>query len=82
MKTFKQFNEGLKTLVGLGLAGAATYNYFKNKGKQNQEQPKIERKPKYVNPNDGSIPGRYKDESLRDYYKRRNQGLQKQIDKI
>ena len=39
MKTFKQFNEGLKTLVGLGLVGYGAYNYFKNKGKQNQEQP-------------------------------------------
>ena len=30
----------------------------------------------YENPGDGSIPGRYPDESLRDYNKRRNQGLQ------
>jgi len=39
MKTFKQFNEGIKTIVGLGLAGYGAYNYFKNKGKKNQEQP-------------------------------------------
>ena len=37
MKTFKQFNEGLKTIVGLGLAGYGAYNYFKNKGKKNQQ---------------------------------------------
>ena len=37
MKTFKQFQEGLKTIVGLGLAGYGAYNYFKNKGKKNQQ---------------------------------------------
>ena len=36
--------------------------------------PKKETK-KYTNPGDGSIPGRYPDESLSDYKKRRNQGL-------
>ncbi len=39
MKTFKEFQEGFKTIVGLGLAGYGAYKYFKNKGKQNQEQP-------------------------------------------
>ena len=39
MKTFKQFNEGLKTILGLGALGWGTYNYFKNRGEQNQEQP-------------------------------------------
>ena len=39
MKTFKEFQEGFKTLLGLGLAGYGTYNYFKNRGEQNQEQP-------------------------------------------
>ena len=34
MKTFKQFNEGLKTILGLGLAGYGAYNYFKNRGKK------------------------------------------------
>ena len=33
MKTFKQFNEGLKTMVGLGLGGVALYNLLKPKGK-------------------------------------------------
>ena len=33
------------------------------------------KKKVYKNPGDGSIPGRYPDESLRDYNKRRNQGL-------
>ena len=39
MKTFKQFNEGLKTILGLGALGGLAYNYFKNRGEQNQEQP-------------------------------------------
>ena len=30
---------------------------------------------KYENPGDGSIPGRYHDESLREYNERRNKGL-------
>ena len=38
MKTFKEFQEGFKT-VGLGLAAYGAYNYFKNRGKTNQEQP-------------------------------------------
>ena len=38
-------------------------------------------KPKYENPDDGSIPGRYKDESLIDYFKRRNKGYDNQINK-
>ena len=45
-----------------------------------KEEPKIEKKPKYENPSDGSIPGRYKDETLQDYYRRRNKGIQKQIE--
>ena len=39
MKTFKEFQEGFKTLLGLGLAGYGAYNYFKNRGKTNQQQP-------------------------------------------
>ena len=46
------------------------------------QQPKKESKPKYQNPSDGSIPGRKKDETLQDYYKRRNQGYKNQIDKM
>ena len=33
MKTFKQFNEGLKTMVGLGLGGVALYNLLRPKSK-------------------------------------------------
>ena len=47
-----------------------------------KEEPKKKIKPKYQNPSDGSIPGRYKDETLQDYYKRRNQGYKDQIDKM
>ena len=53
--------------------------------KDRREEPKIEKKPKYrtyENPSDGSIPGRYSDETITDYKKRRNKGLQNQIDKI
>jgi len=42
---------------------------------------KKEDNKKYENPDDGSIPGRYKDESLRDYNIRRNRGLQDAINK-
>ena len=55
---------------------------------QNQITPSVvpsttkkENDKKYENPDDGSIPGRYKDESLIDYYKRRNKGLQDAINK-
>ena len=44
------------------------------------ETPKKTKYKKYENPGDGSIPGRYKDESLKDYNIRRNKGLQNQID--
>ena len=43
-------------------------------------KPQTPKKTKYENPGDGSIPGRYKDESLNDYKKRRYDELQKQID--
>ena len=43
-------------------------------------KPQTPKKTKYENPGDGSIPGRYKDESLNDYKKRRYNELQKQID--
>ena len=39
MKTFKEFQEGFKTAVGLGLGAYTLYRHLKNKGKQNQEQP-------------------------------------------
>ena len=50
--------------------------------KDRREEPKIEKKPKYQNPGDGSIPGRYKDESINDYKKRRYDEYQKQIEKM
>ena len=42
---------------------------------------KIPSKPKFENPGDGSIPERQSGESLTDYYKRRNKGLQDAINK-
>jgi len=45
------------------------------------QTPKKTKYKKYENPGDGSIPGRYPDESLKDYNDRRNKGLQNQIDK-
>ena len=46
------------------------------------QTPKKTKYKKYENPGDGSIPGRYKDESITDYKKRRYDEYQKQIDKI
>ena len=45
------------------------------------QTPKKTKYKKYENPGDGSIPGRYPDESLKDYNERRNKGLQNQINK-
>ena len=42
---------------------------------------KMPSKPKFENPGDGSIPERQSGESLTDYYKRRNKGLQDAINK-
>ena len=74
MKTFKQFSEGLLGKKGDGYLGP------KFLGIKNPVAAGKESKPKYENPDDGSIPGRYKDESLKDYKKRRYDGYQKQID--
>ena len=94
MKTFQQFQEGigkLRILPTLAKGAAATYAIKKGaeflgrkKGESDikNAQPKKPSKPKYQNPGDGSIPGRYKDESLKDYYIRRNQGYKDQIDKM
>ena len=94
MKTFQQFQEGigkLRILPTLAKGAAATYAIKKGAqflGRKSGEsdvkkaQPKKPSKPKYQNPSDGSIPGRRKDESLQDYYKRRNQGYSDQIDKM
>ena len=94
MKTFQQFQEGigkLRILPTLAKGAAATYAIKKGAeflGRKSGEsdvkkaQPIKPSKPKYQNPSDGSIPGRRKDESLQDYYKRRNQGYKDQIDKM
>ena len=94
MKTFQQFQEGigkLRILPTLAKGAAATYAIKKGAeflGRKSGEsdvknaQPKKPSKPKYQNPSDGSIPARRKDESLQDYYKRRNQGYKDQIDKM
>ena len=92
MKTFQQFQESigkLRILPTLVKGAIATYGVKKGAeylGKKKGEseikkaQPKSKYK-KYDNPGDGSIPGRYKDESLRDYNIRRNKGLQDAINK-
>ena len=96
MKTFKQFQEGLISsglkrlgkvkLLDIAKGGAALYGGKKvldflggDKNKDNPS-PKKTKYKKYENPSDGSIPGRYPDESLKDYNERRNKGLQNQID--
>ena len=93
MKSFKQFQEGLgqlKIIPTLVKGAAATYAIKKGaeflgrkKGESDSKNPQPKSKYRtYKNPGDGSIPGRYKDETLKDYNIRRNQGLQNQIDKI
>ena len=94
MKTFQEFQEGigkLRIIPTLAKGAAATYAIKKGAqflGRKSGEsdvkkaQPKRSSKPKYQNPSDGSIPGRRKDETLQDYYKRRNQGYKDQIDKM
>ena len=97
MKTFKQFQEGIVSsglkrlgkvkLFDIAKGGVALYGGKKvldflggGKNKDNPPPPKNKYK-KYENPDDGSIPGRYPDESLRDYKIRRDKGLQNAIDK-
>ena len=90
MKSFKEFQEGLgqlKILPTLVKGAAATYAIkkgaeFLGRKKGESDIKKTQPKPKFQNPSDGSIPGRQSGESLKDYYNRRNQGLQNQIDKI
>ena len=95
MKTFQQFQEGigkLRILPTLAKSAGATYAIKKGaeflgrkKGESGikKAQPKSKSGyKKYENPGDGSIPGRYKDESIRDYKKRRYDEYQKQIDNI
>ena len=91
MKSYKQFQEGLGKMKLLDLAKTGVGIYAIKKGaeflgrkkgesdiKNTQSKSKYK---KYENPGDGSIPGRYKDESLRDYNIRRNKGLQDAINK-
>ncbi len=92
MKTFQQFQESigkLRILPTLVKGAIATYGIKKGAeylGKKKGEseikkvQPKSKYK-KYENPGDGSIPERQSGESLTDYYKRRNKGLQDAINK-
>ena len=92
MKTFQQFQESigkLRILPTLVKGAIATYGikkgaeYLGNRKGESEikkVQPKSKYK-KYENPDDGSIPGRYKDESLRDYNIRRNKGLQDAMNK-
>ena len=92
MKTFQQFQESigkLRILPTLVKGAIATYGIKKGAeylGKEKGEseikkmQPKSKYK-KYENPDDGSIPGRYADETITDYKKRRNQGIQNQLNK-
>ena len=78
---------GKVKLLDIVKTGAAAYgvkkvaDYLGRKSGES-EIKKPQPKPKYQNPSDGSIPGRYKDESLKDYYQRRNQGYKDQINKI
>ncbi len=89
MKTFQQFQEniiakklGKLTLGQIAKGGAALYggkkvlDFFSDKTKNKSDTPTKTKYKKYKNPDDGSIPGRYPDESLRDYNIRRNQGYQ------
>ena len=71
--------------VGVGAFAAKKGAEYlgKKKGESDvkKAQPKKQVKTKFKNPSDGSIPERQPGESLTDYYKRRNKGLQNSIDK-
>ena len=82
---------GKTKLIDIAKVGAGAFavkkgaEYLgKKKGESDMKTTpqKIPPKPKYENPGDGSIPGRYKDESLKDYKKRRYDEYQKQIEKM
>ena len=81
---------GKTKLIDIAKVGAGAFAVKKGAeylGKKKGEseikkvQPKSKYK-KYENPGDGSIPGRYKDETIMDYKKRRYDGIGKQIDKM
>ncbi len=72
--------------VGAGAFAVKKGAEFLGKKKGESEIKKVQPKSKsgykkYENPDDGSIPGRCSDESLRDYKIRRDKGLQNAIDK-
>ena len=91
MKTFQQFQESigkLRILPTLVKGAIATYGIKKGaeylgkkKGESEVKDSMKKEKPKFKNPDDGSIPERQSGESLTDYYKRRNKGLQDAINK-
>jgi len=91
MKTFQQFQESigkLRILPTLVKGAIATYGIKKGaeylgrkKGESEVKDSMKKAKPKFKNPDDGSIPERQSGESLTDYYKRRNKGLQDAINK-
>ena len=82
---------GKTKLIDIAKVGAGAFAVKKGaeylgKKKGESEIKKVQPKSKsgykkYENPDDGSIPGRYKDESLRDYNIRRNKGLQDAMNK-
>ena len=82
---------GKTILSDIAKFGAGAYltkkvaQYFGRKSGESEikkEQPKSKSGyKKYENPDDGSIPGRYADETITDYKKRRNQGIQNQLNK-
>ena len=82
---------GKTKLIDIAKVGAGAFAVKKGaeylgKKKGESEIKKVQPKSKsgykkYENPSDGSIPGRYKDESLKDYNIRRNKGLQDAINK-
>ena len=82
---------GKTKLIDIAKLGAGAFAVKKGaeylgKKKGESEIKKVQPKSKsgykkYENPSDGSIPGRYKDESLRDYNIRRNKGLQDAMNK-
>ena len=69
--------------VGVGAFAAKKGAEYlgKKKGESEVKDSMKKAKPKFKNPDDGSIPERQPGESLTDYYKRRNKGLQNSIDK-
>ena len=75
----------LKILPTLVKGAAAVYGVKKGAeflGRKKGESDIKKTQPKFQNPSDGSIPGRQSGESLKDYKKRRYDGIQKQMDKM